>query len=639
MRKASALTKRLSLNVLSPKATAASPTKASPGTPATRDTDTRLRLSQPPVEENQATPPVSPRGEAPDDVSAVIDEIQATLEHLIQRMDAIKPAKLRSIKLGGELRGLLGKAEDEFGAHEATFHKHAHNDGLQIQLQNFVASLHGLEPVLDSIEKTKFMVNTFVKRNVEFAFQEINSYYASIFTELSLAVAHASGSAAEAAILAAMQKPSEPESTSDEASPEMQYQTAQKYFFGHGRATNHHQAFIHYKLAASQGHMEAMSCLAQYYRDGKVVESDTEAAILWSTKAAALGSIEATFTLGDLLVQKARLITHPTRCQEAFALAMVRLTQAGNQGHREAQFAVGQLYATGALSSVNWPLAKEWYLKASGQGHSKADEALGLLYFYGNGVDADKAQAAHYFQLATHSDPTLSDAWYHLGLIYSNGDEVPVDKPRAQRSFLKAAQLQHSAAPLKLAPMLLASDCTSEALKWLLHVNPPTSESEYLLGTLFEHDEFCHVPTALRHYTAAAKEGHGPAALRAAHLYYSGAKGCDVRSDKRLALEMYHVAATRAKDPEAMNALGLMYEDGEGCAVDLERAATWFREAASRGSAHGHFNLACLLRAGRGVEKDCDAAKVHFQQAFHRGIAQPKECRYVQAQQYLATTR
>ncbi|EQC36647.1 hypothetical protein, variant [Saprolegnia diclina VS20] len=457
-----------------------------------------------------------------------------------------------------------------------------------------------------------------------------------MFTELSLAVAHASGSAAEAAVLATLR--AEPQTPDDEPSPEVQYQMGQQLFLGHGRAANQHQAFVHYKLAAVQGHMEAMVCLAQMYRDGRVVESDHEAAMQWCTRAASLGSIEATFALGDLLVQKARLLTHVARRQETYALAMVRLTQAADQGHREAQYAVAHLYEIGAVGAVQWQLAKEAYVKASDQGHSKAQEALGRLHYHGHGVEMDKTRAAHYLQMATQSDPSLPDAWYLLGVIYANGDEVPVDKPRAKRCFVKAAMLEHMDAPTELAAMLLTSerapvadDVATEALKWLVFVEPPTARAQYLLGTLFEHDAFLNIPTALRYYTAAARAGHGVAAQRAAQLYYSGHKGGELRSEKRLAFEMYFIAARTSHDAESINALGLMYEDGEGVGVDMAMAADCFRQAADRQSAHGHFNYACLLRAGRGVEKDMDAAKHHFEQALALG--------YAQARQFLSTTK
>ncbi|RHY47748.1 hypothetical protein DYB38_010297, partial [Aphanomyces astaci] len=70
----------------------------------------------------------------------LVDEVLVLLDQLLRRMDAIKPKKLRSIR---ELRGLLGKAEDEVRAHRATFSAYlATTPGLNIQMTNFLASGH-----------------------------------------------------------------------------------------------------------------------------------------------------------------------------------------------------------------------------------------------------------------------------------------------------------------------------------------------------------------------------------------------------------------------------------------------------------------------------------------------------------------
>jgi len=87
---------------------------------------------------------------SPEERSSIVDEIIEVLYRLISEMDDIKPAKLRSISLGGELRGLLGKAEDEFSVHGKTFKEHSASDGVYIQLHNFLSSLNALFPIIDA---------------------------------------------------------------------------------------------------------------------------------------------------------------------------------------------------------------------------------------------------------------------------------------------------------------------------------------------------------------------------------------------------------------------------------------------------------------------------------------------------------
>lgn len=122
-----------------------------------------------------------------------VDEVRRTLDELVLLLDSVDPRKLVAIRLGGELRGLLGKAQDEFCAYEAAFAEHAGHVGVSIALQNFAASLHQVFGLATRLQAAKFLLNKTFKREVTFAFQEINSYYTSLFMELSMAVARRSG--------------------------------------------------------------------------------------------------------------------------------------------------------------------------------------------------------------------------------------------------------------------------------------------------------------------------------------------------------------------------------------------------------------------------------------------------------------
>lgn len=122
-----------------------------------------------------------------------VNEVRKTLDQLVVQLDGVDPRKLRTIRLGGELRGLLGKAQDEFHAYESAFLEHAGQVGVSIALQNFSASLIQVFDIIARLQTAKFLLNKKFKREVLFAFQEINSYYTSLFMELSMAVAKRSG--------------------------------------------------------------------------------------------------------------------------------------------------------------------------------------------------------------------------------------------------------------------------------------------------------------------------------------------------------------------------------------------------------------------------------------------------------------
>lgn len=122
-----------------------------------------------------------------------VDEVRRLLDEVVPLLDSVDPRKLIAIRLGGELRGLLGKAQDEFCAYESSFAEHAAHVGVSIALQNFAASLHQVFGLATRLQAAKFLLNKTFKREVTFAFQEINSYYTSLFMELSMAVARRSG--------------------------------------------------------------------------------------------------------------------------------------------------------------------------------------------------------------------------------------------------------------------------------------------------------------------------------------------------------------------------------------------------------------------------------------------------------------
>ncbi|GLD99942.1 hypothetical protein PINS_up008670 [Pythium insidiosum] len=154
--------------------------------PATTDAAVATRSREASNEPNNST-------NDPDSGRGFVREVRTNLEKLVAQLDAVDPRKLAAIRLGGELRGLLGKAQDEFLAYESSFLDHASKVGVLIALQNFAASLHQVYPIIERLQTAKFLLNRTFKRDVLFAFQEINSYYTSLFMELSMAVAQHAG--------------------------------------------------------------------------------------------------------------------------------------------------------------------------------------------------------------------------------------------------------------------------------------------------------------------------------------------------------------------------------------------------------------------------------------------------------------
>jgi hypothetical protein len=254
-----------------------------------------------------------------------VDDVRETLEKLVTQLDSVDPRKLLAVRLGGELRGLLGKAQDEFAAYETEFVEHASSEGVSVALQNFSASLTQVSAIAERLRTAKFLLNRTFKREVLFAFQEINSYYTSLFMELAMAVARRSG--IDLPLPAPVAPPEEPMEPPPPSADEICLE-AHQYFFGHGVAKNLRKALEHYTVrnafcfprspppssyvtrvcmtqqAADLGCTSAMTCLGQMYFAGNGAEKDLLVAGRWFELAASGGDSEACYQLALLMVRQ-----------------------------------------------------------------------------------------------------------------------------------------------------------------------------------------------------------------------------------------------------------------------------------------------------------------------------------------------
>ncbi|ETL87463.1 hypothetical protein L917_13376 [Phytophthora nicotianae] len=589
-----------------------------------------------------------------------VDNVREILEKLVTQLDSVDPRKLLAVRLGGELRGLLGKAQDEFAAYEMEFVEHAANEGVSVALQNFSASLTQVSAIAERLRTAKFMLNRTFKREVTFAFQEINSYYTSLFMELSMAVARRSG------IDLPLQPPTTPEPEEAAAPPGDEVcLEAHQYFFGHGVAKDLRKAFELYTQAANLGCAVAMTCLGQMYFAGNGTEKDLLVAEKWFELASSAGDTEACHQLGLLMCEKAAHLKDLKQSDKFFSLARVRFSQAAGQGHRDAQYELGVFHETGKGGcEPNESGAVTWYMKAADQDHTGAESSLGRLFLVGTQLQQDIVKAVHFLhRAAAKSD---SSAQTRLGLLYTTGNGVKQDVERGMAFLQSAADAGSSVAMTRLASLFLAQvpqengamtssntpslsaqfrdreESHDEALRLLLSAgHGGHTDAYYALGKMLEASSLLRDQSAaLRFYSKAATAAtpHTKAAKRVATMYYS-AIGC--KADKWKAHRFYTIAAN-AGDAEALNALGtvpvlahiplltrnsdvlragLMYEEGDGCDLNFRKAAECYRTAADLNSPHAHFNLGCLLSYGKGVARNVDAAQAHFQKAVELGYS------------------
>lgn len=119
------------------------------------------------------------------------------------------------------------------------------------------------------------------------------------------------------------------------------------------------------------------------------------------------------------------------------------------RGHRDAQFALGQMYRFGTGVPQDDAEALAWFRKAAHHGHADAQSILGFLYAYGVGTKQDRLQAYIWFSLAAiQGRPVAMDNRDSLARSLTAAQRAEADRLVAKRR-LEAIAL---AGEIALAP-------------------------------------------------------------------------------------------------------------------------------------------------------------------------------------------
>jgi len=122
-----------------------------------------------------------------------------------------------------------------------------------------------------------------------------------------------------------------------------------------------------------------------------------------------------------------------------YARALEAFLPLAREGHAEAQYTLGFMYAGGLGVPKRQAAAASWYRRAAQQGHVKAQVNLGVLHQEGQGVERDYAEAVRWYRRA--ADQGSAKGQYALGSMYRKGLGVPRDYVQAHMWYnLAAAQ-------------------------------------------------------------------------------------------------------------------------------------------------------------------------------------------------------
>ena len=209
---------------------------------------------------------------------------------------------------------------------------------------------------------------------------------------------------------------------------EEQYQLAQACIRGIGVKKDPARAYELCKMAAAQGHADAIGGLGYFPATGIMVKKDLAEAAECFRKGAEMGS---------------------TRSQVNYGLALLN----------------------GRGVPANEAEGLKWIDKAASQGQPHAVYVQGLFFFHGtSGHPQDYAKALPLLQMAAESDHAAAENT--LGVMHEQGFGVKMDLAKAEEWYRKAAEQGEPKAMSSLGQLLGPDgpDASKhvEAMKWLL---------------------------------------------------------------------------------------------------------------------------------------------------------------------------
>jgi TPR repeat protein len=112
------------------------------------------------------------------------------------------------------------------------------------------------------------------------------------------------------------------------------------------------------------------------------------------------GNAEDQFKCGQMLYDGNGVDMQGYDIAQNYVVALNWFHRAADQHHPEAQYKLGEMYATGLGTEKNEDRALAWYLAAAGQDHAKAQYEIGNMYFNGRGVEKDLSKALKFYEKA-----------------------------------------------------------------------------------------------------------------------------------------------------------------------------------------------------------------------------------------------
>ncbi len=356
-----------------------------------------------------------------------------------------------------------------------------------------------------------------------------------------------------------------------------QFRLGVAYNRGSGTARSDSLALFWFRKAAEGGEPGAQVALGVRYHTGSQgVAKDPAAALSWYRKAAAQHFPDGIYNVGIIYLNGEGVPVNLEEAQKWVALAVLaeptratfretlrkiqdqrkalagtlaatevtRIRTAADQGDKESQYQLGNMFVFGRGVTRDTVQAMSWWRKAAEQGLTSAQLRIAAAFENGSlGLPKDPAQAfAIYRQIANLPEGGHPGVYYAMAMSYAGGVGAPRDDAQAIQWFRRAAEYGHG-------------------------------RSINNLGVFYESGRGVakDFAEAMRWYRKALDQGTGTGGVNLGRMYSTG---IGTTKDEVQATAWY-IKAAELGDADGQFFAGLRYADGVGVTADTVEAYKW----------------------------------------------------------------
>lgn len=367
------------------------------------------------------------------------------------------------------------------------------------------------------------------------------------------------------------------------------------HLFGYGVKKDYNKAFQWYSQAAECGNGDAQYNLGSLYQNGQGVSKDLVKSIQWFMKAAYQKQPQALNELCDLLDKETSVV----------------LNEMAQSNHSDLQYLIGLTYYNN--SNANLKKAIEWYRIAGEAGSMEAKSKLASIYFHGEAEDQEYKETLKWNNEAAMVGD--ADAQYNLAMMYYEGQGVECDRFIAKKWFYEAAELGHTKAMIRLGDLYLIDrwffmkeESALECYEKAANLGDAEARLKYLM--MRDKGEY---KSPFYWYKKQALKGN-PTARKAFDYIYDYYK----KMSYNIISKYEKSAASGSID--AQITLALVYLMGFHVNQDTDKAAKYFKDAATQGDIDAHIFLANMYE-GIGLEADYNLAAKWYKMLIELGLS------------------